>query len=132
VSPGDLIALLSGAALLVGSIGSAIAWLVWPRLMQAIRRELGPMQAQVAETHKQVTENHHSNDQPTVLDLLSDLSQDNLQLRADIARVDERLGDEIRKVDKRVDDHLLTANKADADMWRAIEAVAKGTPPEDI
>lgn len=114
----QLVTLIGGLVTLTGVIGSVIAWLVWPRLMGAIRDEIQPMQAQVAETHKQVTENHHGNEQPTILDLLADLRDD--------------LREDIKGVGKRLDDHLLLASKADADMWRAIEAVAKGTPPEDI
>jgi hypothetical protein len=110
----QLVVLVGLVVTALGAIGGAFAWLVWPRLMEAVRRELQPMRAQVAETHKQVTVNGHSNEQPTVLDILSDL-------RA-----------EVRGVDKRLDDHLLLASKADADMWRAIEAVAKGTPPDQI
>lgn len=106
-----LIGLLVTAA---GTIGSAMVWLMWPRLIGAIRAEIQPMQAQVAETHKQVTENHHSNEQPTVLDRIDDVHKEQKLMRKDF------------------NDHLILASRADADMWRAIEAIAKGQPPAGL
>lgn len=57
---------------------------------------LGP---KVRHTHKQVTENHHSNEQPTILDLLSDL-------RSEMRSGHQALGDQVSNLTSRFDTHL--------------------------
>lgn len=108
-----LVVLIGAVVSAVSVIGGAARWLLWPRLIASIRADIAPMRAQVAETHKQVTENHHANENPTVLDRIDDVHQ------------------EVTKVRDDLNNSILLAAKAQADMWRAIEAVANGTPPSD-
>lgn len=105
--------LVAGGITAVGTIGGALLWLLKPRIIEWFREEMQPTRDQVERIHKQVTENHHSNEHPTVLDLLDDVRQD------------------VRKLTDDFSNHLLLTAHAQADMWRAIEAVAKADPPQD-
>lgn len=68
-------------------IGTIIGMLVI--LAYAVRFILIPylrdtLVAPIKETHKQVTENHHSNAQPTVLDRIDDVQQDVQRTQGDV------------------------------------------------
>lgn len=69
----DLMWFLGQVAALVTAvsiISGALMWLVWPRLKAFLQRELIDV---VQDTHKQVKENGHRNDEPTLKDDVRDL-----------------------------------------------------------
>lgn len=131
--------LLYAAALVVAftTVGGALLWLIKPRIAEWIRgmfvEQLGDVRAKVDETHKQVTENHHSNEHPTVLDRIDDVHQLALnsltQVNRALAKVD-KVDERCQGLDTTLNDHLILSTRSQADMWRAIEAVAKSSPPD--
>lgn len=135
--------ILAGAVVAaVSAIGGAIIWLMLPRFEQAIRdqvrTEMQPMQSKVDETHKQVTVNHHSSEQPTLLDLMDDIREETReQFRVARAETRELITDarteareDSRRVETRLDAHLIASAKESQAMWSAVEAVAKAQPPD--
>lgn len=60
---------IAGAVTIVSAV---IWWFVKPRLMEALEEHVF---RPVRETHHQVTVNHHSSDEPTVLDRLDDVTK---------------------------------------------------------
>lgn len=73
--PFDVIAAALSAVLLgLTILGLAVRYVLMPYLSTHL---IGPIQAgaqMVEETHKQVTVNHHSSPEPTVLDRIDDVS----------------------------------------------------------
>jgi hypothetical protein len=93
--------------LAVGAIiGGFVKWVVLPNLRDMVRQQ--------TEIHKQVTENHHSNDKPTLLDKLDD-----------IERAVDRVDTKVDKVDEKVDAHLITAAAIDATVAARVKALEK-------
>lgn len=119
-----LAATMLGIFATLGTIVGFLWWLGKPRFVEWIRSELiAPVQA----THKQVSENHHDNETPTVLDRIDDVQQ-----IATAAR-DAALGTR-----DQLNSHLLTSSKQIADgnreavaMWEAIKAVAESDPTHE-
>lgn len=78
----ELFFMWCGGVMSVVAVLGLIGWLVKPRLVEWIRVEvLEPVQM----IKKQVTENHHSNPEPTVLDLLSDVKKEVRDAKASVA-----------------------------------------------
>lgn len=87
------IAILSFVAAVLAAV-----WRLW--LKPFLQRELfEPVQ----EARKQVAENHHSNDKPTVLDRVDDVFQAVAATRS-----------EIRELDAKLDGHLISSAGIDA------------------
>lgn len=88
------------ALALMSFVAAVIAgmWRLW--LKPFLQRELfEPVQ----EARKQVAENHHSNDKPTVLDRVDDVYQLVAATRS-----------EVRELDAKLDGHLISAAGIDA------------------
>lgn len=99
-----IVALIGG---LFGIAGAVWRWVVLPNLREQLIRP-------VQETHKQVTVNGGRNNPPTLLDKVGEVDASLKKLRQDFV------------------DHLVNASREQADMWRAIEAIAKSTPPDEL
>lgn len=67
------------------------------------------MRDQVAETHKQVTVNGHSSDQPTVLDRLEEVKAAQTDLRA-----------VVDSIAAEVADHVAHSSDDRRNLWRAV------------
>ncbi|HET6915753.1 MAG TPA: hypothetical protein VFH56_06640 [Acidimicrobiales bacterium] len=105
---------------LITLLGVAVKWVLVPYLERELLRP-------VKETHHQVTVNHHSSDEPTILDRLDDVQQEVREARS-----------EVRSVRGDLSRHLLNSEEVQAEghreaqrMWSAIEAIAKTEPPKD-
>jgi hypothetical protein len=88
------------ATVILAFCGAVIAgmWRIW--LKPFLQRELfDPVQ----EARKQVAENHHSNEKPTVLDRIDDVFQGVASLRS-----------EVRDLDGKLDTHLISSAGIDA------------------
>lgn len=123
----------------IGSLGGAFLWLIKPRLIEAIRNELQPMQAKVDETHKQVTVNHHSSETPTVLDRIDSVHSEVTDLRQEfvdhvllsatsqgaLARAQEQANERMSSLEA----SLGTMAEAQPALYAALEAIAKASPP---
>lgn len=114
--------------------------------MEWLRTELvepvSEVQESVAEVRKQVTENHHSNPEPTLPDRLSDVRQDLAELHEDV-RISNRFMEAhtnwsqewTERIEKTVDELVVDgarSAKLHADHARrlaALEAVWAPTPP---
>ena len=94
-----MLVILTITTIVAGLIAGVIRWAVLPNLQDWIERNFGKP---LRETHKQVTENHHSNTQPTVLDELSDVKTEIRALRRDLADQAARFGDHITWGDREV------------------------------
>ena len=121
----QLVVLFGAAMAAMGTIGAGLLWLVKPRVAQWVQGLIEPMQQKVAETHKQVTENHHSNEHPTVLDRIDDVHQEVLAVQAEARRV----RDDLSKHVLRTSSETAATSREQTAMWAAIEAIAKASPP---
>lgn len=104
---------MSGLAALLAVLGASVKWVLLPYIERELIRP-------VQQTHHQVTVNHHSSGEPTILDRLDDVQ------------------DEIRSVRSDLSTHLLNAEQSRTEghreaqrMWSAIEAIAKTEPPKE-
>lgn len=111
--PFDVIAAALSAVLLgLTLLGLAVRYVLMPYLQTHL---IIPMKAGaelVEETHKQVTVNHHSSEQPTVLDRIDDVSQ--------------QVGTAITKVDtlgRMFDGHLEQAAAAEGRVQREVDRI---------
>lgn len=66
-----MVLFVCGSIITVAGAAGVVWWLVKPRIAEWVEREL--IQP-VRETHHQVTVNHHSSDEPTILDRLDTLT----------------------------------------------------------
>lgn len=94
-------------------IGATVKWVIVPNLRDMIE--------QIAETHKQVTQNHHSNEKPTMLDRFDDLEKK-------IDRSDAK----IDKLDEKVDSHLISASAIDATIAARVKAIERRVDKADL
>lgn len=111
----------AGIIVAVGTLTGIVWWLVKPRALAWLDRELV---TPLHETRHQVKENHHSSSKPTVLDRIDDVHTDVL--------------DAVRELRDDFNNHLLVSSAAQAAgmseakaMWDAIKAVAEAKPPEE-
>lgn len=128
MNPLAFVALLGAAVAALGAVGGAVLWLVKPRIAEWVISLLAPMQEKVAETHKQVTENHHSNEHPTVLDRIDDVHSEVLAVQAEARRV----RDDLSRHMARTAAEREAASREQTAMWRAIEAIAQSAPPAQL
>lgn len=111
----------AGLLVALGSIAAALWWLLMPRLRSWLQAEIID---DLRATRRQVSENHHDNDSPTVLDRIDD--------------VERTVHGAVEAVSDRLDAHELTSARAVAEgrqeavaMWRAIAKIAEAKPPEE-
>lgn len=110
---------LAVAGLTVSLGFGVVKWIVLPNLSDWLDKRLDPIEKALSETHKQVTENHHSNPNPTVLDLLLDLLDGQSSMRG-----------EFEALSKALDSHLGWSNEEVDRLWRAIgKKQSKPEPP---
>lgn len=75
----------------------------------------------VRETRKQVTENHHSNPRPTVLDRIDDVAQQIARARGEVAENTR----ETRAMARMFDGHLEWSQHEVDRLWAAWERLAE-------
>lgn len=124
----DVLALILAACAGIVTVGGATGvlwWLIKPRVQKWAQEQIiGPLH----ETRHQVTVNHHSSDNPTVLDRLDDVHAEVVVLREEQIRV----RDDLSKHVLRSSAERQQASREQLAMWAAIEAVAKAEPPADV
>lgn len=109
----DLVATSVGILIGVGAIIAGIVkWVIMPNLRESLIKPLENVQRQTADVHRQTTENHHSNVEPTLPDRLDDIQRDLkkfdgvieavIMLREEFARDRRRL----RLLHRRLDEAL--------------------------
>lgn len=93
MSTHELVSWILGTVL---SATAVVGLLVKYALMPYVRENIAkPLE----ETHRQVTVNGHSSDRPTVLDSMSDLRKELLNLRGEMS-------DGFKRQDERMDEHI--------------------------
>lgn len=125
-----------GVMSVVGVLG-LVGWLVKPRLIEWLRVEvLEPMQT----IKKQVTENSHSNPEPTVLDALSDVREEIKGAKVAVAALAEdqkktdrsvialttivgNLDGSVSRVDSKLQRHLTWSKKTTGQINDRLDAV---------
>ncbi len=112
-----------GSTVSLAGFTGVVWWLIRPRIEIWAREVL----ALGRETHKQVTVNNDVSSPPTMLDDLHRLRTMIMQQQSLTATFDIRL----RQLDKTFHDHLIIGAQEQSDMWRAMEAIARATPPDD-
>ena len=90
-----VIAVLTIVTLLCTLIGLAVRYVLLPYLQTHV---IEPVQ----QTNKQVSENHHTNEEPTVLDRISDVRSDVSEVKDEVAGV----RGEVRAVARMHEGHL--------------------------
>lgn len=96
---------LTVTVLIGGILAGVIKWVILPNLRDVIRQQ--------GEIHKQVTENHHSNDQPTLLDRLDDIERKVEQRTDAVERKVDKIDAKVDRLDDKVDGHLISAAGGD-------------------
>ncbi len=116
----DLLGILAAATTAALGVLALIGLVVRFVLLPYLREHLI---VPVKDTHKQVTENHHTNERPTVLDRIDDVSN---QVRENTAETRAARG-EARALARMFDGHLeWSQNEVDA-LWKALnEQRARG------
>lgn len=106
----ELLVIIPGVAAALIAVLGGVWWLVKPRIEKWAREQIV---APLGDVHREVLVNGGRNNPPTMLDRIEANATEVRALRTDFR------------------DHIqYAAGDSDA-MWRAIEAVANASPPED-
>lgn len=120
--------MIAGASLSIcGLAGLAVRYVLVPYLREHV---VVPVQ----ETHRQVTQNRHESNVPTVVDRIDDLREQIDHLGSTIVATQAVANAAARSssaAHRRVDDHLTWAREEDSRLWRAVSEARHRAEPQD-